>query len=71
MEKNSYNTGIVRLLNLKNHDRMNPLVKVFLVLFLFLFVGSLFNKKLLFAGAGFIVLIYTLMIAVWIKKGIW
>ena len=63
-------TGVVQLLNLKNHDRVNPLLKVFLVLFVISFVGLLINKRLAIFGAGFVVLIYTLIIVVWIMKGI-
>ena len=62
--------GVVQLLNLKNHDRVNPLLKVFLILFVISFVGLLINKRLAIFGAGFVVLIYTLMIVVWIMKGI-
>ncbi len=64
---NRYKTGLIRLVNFNNHDRIEPLLKIFLVLFILLFVGTVFNKKILLLGAGFIVLIYTFIIAIWIR----
>ena len=66
----NYKTGIVQLFNIKNHDRLNPFLKVFLGLFVLFFIGIIFNKKLIMFGAGFIVFIYVLIIAVWVGKGI-
>ena len=67
----NYNqTGIIQLLNLKNHDRVSPLLKTFILIMVLFFTGMVFNEKMTMFGAGFIVFIYVLIIATWIGKGI-
>ena len=65
-----YKTGIIQLLNLKNHDRASPLLKVFILSIVLLFIGAIFNKNTMVLGMGFVVFIYVLIIAVWVGKGI-
>ena len=68
IEKNK--TGIIRLLDLKNHDRIDPVFKLFICLIILLIVGTILNKKILYVGGGFIVFVYTIIFAFWIKNNI-